>query len=208
MRTLINPATKLSFKTAAYLYNCFCGQIPVSEFEIWLYEHEELEACLTTDDYLVLISLDFRVKYVMNDVERLLDPYIDWSAFAKRKLQHSLQTIINRYQGIQEALIYVYDEYCLGLGFLRELALGFGLTASLQFYENYLPEKYKLIEAEPDRLIEDMYPEVRLAAERVIGWLDSGKVKFDVADRWERSYIDHRTKDEKQLRVIQGIQSG
>lgn len=105
----------------------------LSDFEIWLYNEPSLEKHLTPDDYLELISLDFKDKRSIIDIEKLSIPYLDYSKYYSKTLIDVLLSLINQPNDLDK-LAKIYNWYCQGYAFLRELATKYGLYADLYFW--------------------------------------------------------------------------
>ena len=192
---------RLSLETTSFLHRCFAGRSSFDTLRKWVIESEELEQVLTGEDYLSVIALDFRHKYTINEVEKLLNPYIDWSSFTKWQLHNTLNSVAHRNKDALEALAEIYDLYCLGFRFLQDLALGFGLEATAPRFCNYksLPE---LTKSEREQLRTNLFPKASKPALRVMDWLEQGKIEFVVTERDEVKYRDLRDEHDKKLRHI------
>lgn len=105
----------------------------LSDFETWLYNEPNLEKYLTPDDYLALISLDFKDKRSIIEIEKLSTPYLDYLAYYHDKLSDTLLSLTHNPSDLHK-LAQLYDWYCQGYKFLRKLALDYGFYADLYFW--------------------------------------------------------------------------
>lgn len=106
----------------------------LSEFETWVYHTPSLEAYLSADAYLALISLDFNDKKSLLNLEKLITPHLDFIQYYQDKLSATLLALTDTPDDKQR-LAQIYDWYCQGYAFLEKLALEFGLTADLSLWE-------------------------------------------------------------------------
>lgn len=60
----------LPFNLQQPFFALLLEQGSLSDFEIWLYNEPSLEKYLTPDDYLALISFDFKDKRSVIDIEK------------------------------------------------------------------------------------------------------------------------------------------
>lgn len=123
----------LPFNLQQPFFKLLLEQGSLSEFEILVYNEPSLEKYLTPDDYLALISFDFKDKRSVIDIEKLINPYLDYSKYYSKNLIAVLLSLINRPNDL-EKLATIYDWYCQGYAFLGELATKYGLYAELYFW--------------------------------------------------------------------------
>ena len=106
--------------------------------------------------------------------------------------------MIKKNENFPQSLIATYDLYCHGYYFLDNLAFGYGLTFSNDFYE--FKDWIKLSSEEKNKRINDVYDGVKIEAEKVREWLENRKVIL-TGERDEMNYhkfVDNRTEIEKQ----------
>lgn len=166
------------------------AQLPA--FEQWVYASRELEAALDPNDYVDLLALDYRRRDAAYEARKILKKYVSAAEVETHRLKHILEEIIAGGEGAYAAIRETYELYCHGYSFLDGLGLGYGLgLVADDDYGASPPGKARVAR---------MYPEVAAEAERVLGWLVSGKValtgKLDV---WfeERCFVDHRRERDK-----------
>ena len=169
----------------------------IENFEKWVYKTKELEAFFDFDDYIEFISLNFKSRHVIHEMKKIVDKYLDYGEFEKRKIDKVLNDLTNRSDDFAKSLIATYDLYCDGYSFLDNIGLGYGLTFSDDFY-NYA-DWTKLSSQEKNKRIEAIYSGVESEAEKVRGWLDRKQVVLtgEINDIGHYNYIDNRTPEEK-----------
>ena len=126
----------LPFNLQQPFFKILLEQGSLSDFEIWLYNEPNLEQYLMPDDYLALISLDFKDKRSIIEIEKLSTPYLDYLAYYHQHITDTLLSLINTPNDLDK-LVKIYDWYCQGYEFLRKLALAYGLSAQHYLWDNY-----------------------------------------------------------------------
>lgn len=181
-------------------YNTIIGNIPIEEFENWIYHDNEVESLYPEEDYMELISFNYKKNGAKNELIRLLTrKYIDLGEYEKWKLLNKLKNALEGEEHLSKILIEFYDLYCSGYEFLNDLGLGYGLTVKVP------PAKYKvwtweeMNEIEKKELIDSFYPQIESGIKRVIDWIEKGKIiltgKTDEIGHYE--YQDLRTENDK-----------
>ena len=110
-------------------YETIIGKISTEEFESWIYSDKEIETILPDDDYLELISINYKkdgAKYEL--VNLLSEKYVDLREYEKWKMLNKLTTALKKDKRLPDILREFYDLYCRGYTFLNDLGLGYGLT--------------------------------------------------------------------------------
>lgn len=128
---------QLPVELQRHFFKIILEQGNIDEFENWLYQQQNLENYLKNDDYLALISLDFKNKQSLINIEKIIMPYLNYTDYYNNSLKNSLLILMNSPNDI-EHLAKIYDFYCQGYYFLRKLALSYGLYA-----EHYLTGNLK-----------------------------------------------------------------
>jgi hypothetical protein len=165
----------------------------VVNFEQWVYQNKQLEICFEADDYLALISLNYKDSHFKHEMKKIVDKYLDYGEFEKRKLKKILNDIISKNADFTKSLIATYDLYCHGYYFLDNIGLGYGLTFSDDFYE--FKDWESLTSSEKDNRINDIYTGAKAETEKILYWIEKEKIVFTgIADEMGRySFIDNRT---------------
>lgn len=173
------------------------GEEPIRSFEEWLYTTPELEAVLNTDDYLLLISLDFSEPGIDSEIEKLLKQYVDVAEYETWRLRKLLNKVIERDSKLPEILSEFYELYCHGYRFLDSLALGYGLPVRVP-PQGYSADTWEeLSETEQNCLLNSLSEGAIHEARKVLFWLDAQKIIL--TNQLNHSgycvYLDHRIVD-------------
>ncbi|GAB3827270.1 hypothetical protein [Hymenobacter jeollabukensis] len=158
------------------------GYLPLAEFEQWLYATPELETALPPDDYLELISLNYKGRDATQEVEILLSRHIDWSDLRRDELLCTLRSITlhSAPDTLFAAFVSCYDWYCRGCLFLEVLGLDFGLRVDDEYgWGGSMGKWQNLTEAAKQQYLSSYFPAAQYEAEQVIGWLTAGLIRFD-----------------------------
>lgn len=137
------------------------------DFEQWVYSNENLETILSSDEYLELISLNYKTPSSLYDAEKILKKYINFGNYCEWFVRNTLQKIIEKPSNVHTYIEECYDLYCGGYNFMDNLALGYGLDINTH-QVSYDPEQ--------SDLIKHFYPEIENEARKVIEWLDNKKI--------------------------------
>ena len=179
------------------------NKISIKEFENWVYNSTWLEEKLTEDEYMDLISLNYRTPSSRHEIGKILKERLNKGKFETVKMVKLLNEIIERNGNEGEALVKLYHQYCSGYRFLQDLGLGIGLNI-------YVPNKYgveyfdDLNKSQKDELVGSAYPAAHSIAIELKNWLLRGELKLTgkqkgELNRWE--FIDNRKEQDKISRV-------
>jgi hypothetical protein len=75
-------------------YRTITGEMPLLDFEQWLYTSAEAEQLLSADDYLALLTLNYQKSGARYELVKLLKQHIDLGEFETHKLLKLLQEAI------------------------------------------------------------------------------------------------------------------
>ncbi|KDN24988.1 hypothetical protein MBO_06339 [Moraxella bovoculi 237] len=125
---------KLPFHLQRPFFKVILENDDIKALETWIYHEPSLEEYLSPDDYLMLIGLDFNNKKTVIELEKLISPYLEFLVYYQNLLKQTLSSLINNPDDFYK-LSQIYDWYCQGYYFLRKLALTYGLSADLPFYD-------------------------------------------------------------------------
>lgn len=103
-------------------YDTIFGTVALEEFESWLYSDKKLETILSEDEYLELISFNYKkngAKYEL--VNLLIDRYIDFAEYEEWRMLNLLYAAKNKNEKLPDILRQFYDLYCKGYAFLNDL---------------------------------------------------------------------------------------
>lgn len=174
-------------------YNIYKGHISVSEFEEWLYKTQEIESIYGNDFYFSLLDLDYRNKYIKNELEKLIEREIPFGEFEQTRIISLLENI--RYQqgdGV-EILEQLYDDYCSGYSFLRFLGLTY-ITGIDAIPKKQQRDKWDKNEFDRKReILNNMNPKIINEARRLLSFFQNGLLKIIA----ENEYKDDRKEEDK-----------
>ena len=181
------------------IYRLIAREVEIDDFERWVYAEKGLEDLLGPDEYLGLISLDYRLPSSLYEAEKILRRYIDIGDYHEWYLRRVLQKVIDRTEDAHESIEQCYDLYCDGYDFLDNLGLGYGLSIAVPPSEYGADTWDALASAEQKRLIDGFYPDVRQEAEKVLRWLDTRKIVLTGQGEGTEGiqYQDNRTAEER-----------
>ena len=176
------------------------GEIPIEDFENWVYNSTELEKFLGSVDYTDFISLDYKKQGAKYEIQNLIRKFIDKSEFETWKIKILLLNALNRTGDFSLAIRLFYDLYFHGYGFMDNLGLGYGLTLDCPYSSYGVDSFEELTNEQKDKLVNSFYPEIQTEIKKVLYWIDSGLIVLTgEQDEYNRfKYIDYRTESDKQ----------
>jgi hypothetical protein len=184
-------------------FDLVLGDFKIEELENWIYNNNDLENILNQDDYLDLISLNFKSRHIKYEIEKVLDKYIDYSKFEKRRVLSLLYRALESRKDLPDILREFYDMYCHGYDFFQDLGLGYGLTCEVP------PSKYSsdnwdgLNEKEKNEIVNSFFPQIESDIQRAILWIENDKLILsgtkNELNHWE--FEDYRNDEEKKSTV-------
>jgi len=174
------------------------GDISVSEFEQWLYQTDDVERHLMADDYLDLISYNFKQPGAKYGLVQILEKHINLGEYQTWKLENLLNSVERKEGNYPSAITEFYDLYCRGYGFLDDLGFGYGLALDCPYTSNGHGSFEDLTKQQQLELADSFFPQIITEIERVRNWLHSGKIVLtgekDELGHYE--YVDNRTEEE------------
>ncbi len=174
------------------------GDKSVLEFETWLYADKQLEKEINSDDYLDLISLRYKSSTAKHDLNKLLEKLVNKGDYEMWRIRRLLTKALQRDKDLPQLLMTFYDLYCKGYSFLDNLGLGYGLAVEVPYSQADYWDGLTL--EQQQKLLASFYPQLDLEIKKVIGWLDTGKIKLTGnRDHYNYyfDYTDNRNPDEK-----------
>jgi len=191
-------------------YDTILEKVNLEDFESWVYSDKELELLLSEDEYLELISFNYKKNGSKYELVNLLSKkYVDLGEYEKWKMLNLLYAAKNRDERLPDILRQFYDLYCRGYNFLNDLGLGYGLTVDVPPSSKYKAETWEeMSETEKRELIESFYPQLQSDIERTMSWIENGKILFsgkaDEIGHYE--YDDLRTEEERKSTVWREVE--
>lgn len=179
-------------------------EMPLEEFEQWVYATKDIEEVFSREDYVELLSVDYSKISNRFDVVKLVTRYIDEGEYETWKLKKLLYAVINDDADLQQVFIDFYDLYCDGYRFLDNLGLGYGLFVVVPPSEYSSDSWEKLSEQEQKRLLASFFPGALNEVKRVLSWLNDGKIVIlnEQDGPGHFKYLDHRSEEEKKPTAI------
>jgi hypothetical protein len=104
-------------------YKIHQNELTINDFEDWLYNEPVIEDVMGKDVYFDLINLNYRDKFISNELEKVIYKHIPFSYFECHRLKENLKSVIYGEGDLVELLNIVYADYCHGYNFLRFLGL-------------------------------------------------------------------------------------
>lgn len=185
-------------------YNTIQGDISIDEFEKWLYVDKNIEKLLRPEDYLDLISLNFKKGGAKYELWSLLKKHIDLGEFETYKMLKLLKEAQQKTERLPYILIEFYNLYCKGYGFFQDLGLGIGLAIEVPRVSNSKAENWdELTIQEQKELLDSFSPELEDGIERVIYWLETKKIILigEQNEIGDFDYKDLRSEEEKKSKL-------
>lgn len=175
----------------------------MSVFETWVYNYDELENILNSDDYFQVISLDFKSSYIKGELEKILNKYLDFGKFEKYRILSLLYQALRLKKDLPDILREFYNMYCHGYSFFEDLGLGYGLTCEVPPI-NYKAEMWDdLTEQAKNHIIDSFFPQIENDINRAIDWIENDKIILtgtkSELHNWE--FIDNRNDEEKKSTI-------
>lgn len=196
---------KASKTYRAEFYDTIFGNVNLEEFEHWIYSDKETESIFSEDEYLDLISFNYKKNGAKYDLKNLLtNKYIGLGEYESWKLLNLLYAAKDRDENLPDILRQFYDLYCRGYDFLNDLGLGYGLTVEVPSSSNYKAETWEgMSEPEKKVLLESFYPQLQSDIERTISWIEKGKIIISgtTDEMGHYQYDDLRTEQERKSTV-------
>lgn len=182
-------------KLVEMVFRFLHGDVPLEQFEQWVYSNELLEEVLGPEAYLDLISLDYHTRWSSYEVVKVVESAIDLGEFETWRIGRLLRTVVAGDEGWTAAVASTYEEYCAGYTFLDNLAFGWGLNASMHLQGDSYGADFS----------QDMSARRKAAAEaeRALAWLHTGKVRLlGTEDQLgQHEFVDTRSSLEKKARA-------
>ena len=86
-------------------------EISIQDFEKWVYETEELEHVLSSDNYLDLIAFNFKQPHVLYELYKVLIEWINIQKYETYKIIYLLDLIICKDESWKKAVYLLGGQY-------------------------------------------------------------------------------------------------
>ncbi|WP_299495122.1 hypothetical protein [uncultured Shewanella sp.] len=90
----MDPVALVFFKLVAH-------EIELSEFEKWVYFESRLEETLHPNDYLALISINYKTPVALYEAKKILSTYFSMAQYYEWYIRNILQKITDRPNDVQ-----------------------------------------------------------------------------------------------------------
>ncbi|MCX2476712.1 hypothetical protein OQZ33_20435 [Pedobacter sp. MC2016-05] len=87
------------------------NKLSVEDFEQWVYKTTEIETHFDPADYIEFISLYFKARHFIHEMKKIVDRYLDYGEFEKRKIDKVLNDLINKTDDFAKSLIANYSRF-------------------------------------------------------------------------------------------------
>ena len=163
-------------------YKLLRENLSISDFEKWVYSIDEklIDRFFGEGFYYELIDLNYKNKYVINEVEKLLYNKITFGKFEEMNIRKVLESITEDEANLPEMTEKLYDLYCNGYSFLRYLGLAFIFNDTPKKNETY-------------KFFDESRMKLKHEAQRIISFIDTRKIVIT----GEFEYEDLREEYEK-----------
>lgn len=168
-----------------YFVSVLRYKLNIQEFEKWLYDNEELlEESLGDKTYFDLVNLNYKSKFIFDELEPLLISILDYKCYEDFRIRDTLKRLVSFEEDFVSSCRQIYDDYCDGHYYLRIIALKFIVDG----YDDQLLDPVKrnnFIKQNRQEFIEESL--------RLLSFFDENKIVIIN----ENEYIDLRHENEK-----------
>ena len=185
-------------------YKTIKGDISPDDFEQWLYADKELAKQLNPDDYLELVSFDYKKNGAKYELWDLLTKHIDREESEAYKMLGLLHEAKRKNERLPRILMEFYDLYCKGYDFLKDLGMGIGFAVVSPRGDYSAADTWEeLTTQQQNELLDSFSPELEKCIEQVINWLEIKKIVLtgELNHIGHYIYKDYRTEKEKKPRL-------
>lgn len=162
-------------------------ELSIEDFEQWVYSNRDLEKQLKSKDYFDLLSFNFKQKDADYELRKRLEQHISLLDFDNWHIRRLLNDLITEERDPVDVIKHLYDLYCSGYGFLREVGLPYvlGINDIPRLAEKALWNEQAF---EAKRKVLDSYlSDLKLKSTRLLEALDKGDIKIVVAGQYQIS---------------------
>jgi hypothetical protein len=154
------------------------GELPIKDFEQWIYSTPELEGYLGGSAYFDFISFNFQQPSASSELSKLIVKYFAPTKFLNWKFKRLLRGLLDGTLDPVEVFENLYDMYCKGYQFLDHLAIQYllwieetpKLTAQHFWDKNEFFRHRKMLDSYVDSLKDEI--------ETLLQALESGEIEL------------------------------
>ncbi|MBI3258752.1 MAG: hypothetical protein HYZ54_04645 [Ignavibacteriae bacterium] len=186
-------------------YQTLNNEISIEEFEAWLYDNKEVEETLPLNEYVDLISFNYKKKGDYYELSNLLKKHIDVSEYETYRILILLKEAQQKTDRLPYLLLEFSDLYYNGYEFLQVLGQVFGLYIDEPYMSGF--GDYTLDELSDEHkkeLLLSFSDEFDKEIVKVIDWIETKKIfllGYQDEDN-EYKYQDFRPEEEKKSVVL------
>jgi hypothetical protein len=182
-------------------FKTLMGNITIESFELWIYSSQELEKILSEDNYLQLISFNYKTRGAKYELDELLMGIIDKANYEEYRLISLLTDARNKTEQLPYILTRFYDLYCDGYSFLQNLGLGYGLVIGDPTIHGFGEDNWDFLkDGQKAEILESFYPALDMDIDKTPNWLATKQIilsgEIDELGRYE--YQDFRSPEERE----------
>ncbi|MBP2898893.1 hypothetical protein J8340_23120 [Escherichia coli] len=164
-----------------YFLKFINDEIALTEFERWFNSNsEELKYYLAEEDYTSLLSIEYASEDAEILVKEQVQRILDTPSYAHEEMIKLIEELINHEEKYVQCCRQIYNAYCDGYYFLKEIAL-----TSITYDFNH-----RLEQPENMKGLLDARPFIIQEAVRLLEYMKIGEIKI-VEEYW---VIDSRDK--------------
>lgn len=88
-------------------------KIKIQEFENWLYTNEDLlEGFLGNEVYFNLVNLNYKSKFIYDDLEPLIISILDYKSYEDFRIRDTLKRLVSSEEEFIGSCRQIYYDYC------------------------------------------------------------------------------------------------
>jgi hypothetical protein len=161
-----------------FFFRFLAGELPIKEFEQWLYSTPQVEGYLGESAYFEFISFNFRQPTANYELSKLIYKYINAAQFYTWQIKQLLKSLLDGTQDPVSVFENLYDMYCKGYQFLGDIGIQYvlGIDEIPKLNEQHLWNKNEFFHRRKalDNYLLPMKDEVEILLQA----LESGEIKI------------------------------
>lgn len=160
-------------------FRFLAGELPIKEFEQWIYSTPQIEDYLGESAYLEFISFHFQQPAANLELTKLVFKYVSPGKFYNWQVKRLLESLLNGTLDSVDIFEKLYDMYIKGYYFLQNIGIQYvlGIDDIPRLAEQHLWDESEFFR---HRKILDNYLTTSMRDEIVLllGALESGEIKI------------------------------
>ena len=151
-------------------------EMPIEDFESWVYSNKELEQVLPESVYLDLIAFGYKEKGAKYELFHLLLNLVDAGEYETARIRSMLEKALKKRESYPELLMEFYHLYSDGYKFLQQLGTVYGLEVIAPRVTGYTGSWKDLNKEQQQTLLDSFSPQIDEEIKKVIDWIDQKKI--------------------------------